>query len=112
LLGGNLDDNDVIDSLDQSLLEKQLQTTINRHTPCGTNGIHADINGDGVVDAGDLAFIQRNFLRTSDENCCGNTAGSSAVVEDPAVISSPADQIDPAVVESSKLVPVRTSRPR
>lgn len=112
LIGGNLDDNDVIDTLDQSLLEKQLQTTMSRHTPCGTNGIHSDINGDGFVDANDLAFIQRNFLRTSDQNCCGSTAGGPAAVEDPLTISSPADQVESVVVESSKLVPTRAPRPR
>lgn len=112
LIGGNLDDNDVIDALDQALLEKQFQMTLSRHTPCGTQGIHADIDGNGIVDVNDLAFIHRNFLRTSDQNCCGNTAGSTAAVEETAPIGSPSDSIEPATVESSKLVPVRAHRPR
>lgn len=111
LVNGNLDDNDVIDALDQALLEKFLQSNVNRHTPCGTNGIHADINGDGVVDANDLAFIQRNFLRTSDQSCCGgNTAAAAPAPETP--ISSPADALESAVVESTKVTPSRTPRPR
>ncbi len=77
LLGGNLDGNDVIDTLDDALLAAMASTTVNPHTPCGTSGIHADINGDGLVNSSDRLFIQRNFL-ARDRVCCGTTAGAPA----------------------------------
>ncbi len=85
LVGGNLDGNNVIDSLDQALLNARLPTTVSPDTPCGTGGIHADINGDGVVNSNDLNFIQRNFLAT-DKVCCGTASGGAATSE-PSVIS-------------------------
>ena len=40
------------------------------HTPCGTPGPNADINGDGLVGLEDYAFININFLRSA-ADCCG-----------------------------------------
>jgi hypothetical protein len=41
-----------------------------KHTP------HGDINGDGIVDGADFAFIVRNFLEQAKDSCCpdGGTA--------------------------------------
>ena len=39
------------------------------HTPCGLYVLHADLNGDGVVDASDYAFISAHFGELGDVNC-------------------------------------------
>ena len=74
LLGGNLDGNDVIDAVDQALLMNQYLQPLNPNSPCGSPGFHADINGNGVVNLDDLAFIQRNLLKTDPPLCCPNTS--------------------------------------
>ncbi len=123
LIGGNLDDNGVIDSLDQMLLQAADQTTVNRHTPCGTPGVHADINGDGAVNASDLLFIQRNFLATDGGSCCGSAIGgigavSSDAAEEPPALPSTLDSGEPSptVAEppalSDPLAPLRGSTQR
>jgi len=85
LIAGNLDgDNEqgsprVIDLIDQALLMARYATTVSPHTPCGTEGVHADITGDRVVDTNDLSFIQRHFLATDRNACCPDaTAGGGA----------------------------------
>lgn len=42
----------------------------NGDTTCNTAGPHADINGDGLVDALDYAFISGNFASVSDSLAC------------------------------------------
>jgi hypothetical protein len=39
------------------------------HTPCGLYVLHADLNGDGVVDAADYAFISAHFGELGDVRC-------------------------------------------
>lgn len=81
LLGGNLDGNGVIDAVDQALVMAQYLQSINPQSSCGSGGFHPDINGDGLVNVDDLAFVQRNFGKTDPAPCCpGNTA---SVVETP-----------------------------
>ncbi|MEK6798806.1 MAG: hypothetical protein AABZ12_07570 [Planctomycetota bacterium] len=83
LIGGNLDgwkknvDGSspslfVIDVLDYATFLSQWGADYGSgDTPCGTaSGANADINGDGVVDLEDYAFINNNFL-TSAKLCCG-----------------------------------------
>ncbi len=75
LVGGNIDGNGVIDAVDQGLVMNQYLQSINPQSACGSAGFHADINGDGLVNADDLAFVQRNFAKTDAAPCCpGNTA--------------------------------------
>ncbi len=77
LIGGNLDGNGVIDAVDQALVMAQYLQSINPQSPCGASGFHPDINGDGLVNVDDLAFVQRNFLKTDAAPCCpGNTASA------------------------------------
>jgi hypothetical protein len=45
-------------------------TCAEKHTPNG------DINGDGIVDALDFAFIMQNFLAVSKDACCPDAAAS------------------------------------
>lgn len=78
LIGGNVDGNTVIDSVDQALVMASYLQSINPQTPCGTTGFHTDINGDGLVNLDDLGFIQRNLLKTDAAPCCpGNTASAN-----------------------------------
>ncbi|MCH7831962.1 MAG: hypothetical protein IIC55_03730 [Proteobacteria bacterium] len=55
----------------------------NGATPCGTEGPHADINGDGIADLLDFSFVSANFLVSSKDCCCpgstGNTVGRTAI---------------------------------
>ncbi len=46
-------------------------------TPCDYQAPHADINGDGIVDIDDYAFISRNFLASS-KTVCGIEFGELA----------------------------------
>jgi hypothetical protein len=87
LVQGNLDgwkkDNpiashDVIDILDFGAFVANYLSLEDPNTPCGTTGTHADINGDGIVDDLDFAFISMNFLASSKDCCCG--AATAAVV--------------------------------
>jgi hypothetical protein len=87
LVQGNLDgwkkDNpiasvDVIDILDFGSFVASYLSQEDPNTPCGTSGLHADINGDGIVDDLDFAFISMNFLASSKDCCCG--AATAAVV--------------------------------
>ncbi len=93
LIQGNLDEwqklqpplfgsPDVIDILDFATFLIQFGQFINPNTPCDPSandctdplvGPHADINGDGVVDATDFAFIFDNFL-VARKNCCCDDA--------------------------------------
>jgi hypothetical protein len=81
---------DVIDILDYGTFVSQYLRnycddplyTACPNTPCGTPGPNADINGDGLVDIDDYAFISRNFLTSSKQCCCGpQTASVNAITE-------------------------------
>jgi hypothetical protein len=84
LVGGNLDGSTVIDIIDFGLLIDKYLQRLDPHTPCGSTGPHADINGDGLVDALDLSFVSLNFLATDKNMCCPEALTSSG----PAPISS------------------------
>lgn len=94
LIGGNLDgwkkddpnanpSLDVIDILDFGTFVSQYLTDYGfTDTPCGTAGPNADINGDGVVDLDDYAFVSSNFLVSAKQCCCGPQAASvNAITE-------------------------------
>lgn len=70
LLNGNLDGNDIIDIVDFGILLDQSGVNIDPDTPCGLEDIHADLNGDGIVDDLDQAMIFANFLATDQQTCC------------------------------------------
>jgi hypothetical protein len=88
LIGGNLDgfkkdipnsqpSLDVIDILDFGHFVSQYGTTYpDNDTPCSVDGPNADINGDGDVTNADYAFLQKNFLVSSKECCCGPQTGA------------------------------------
>jgi len=90
LIGGNLDgwkkfdpsanpSLDNIDILDFGTFVGQMGTVYaDNDTPCGTQGPNADINGDGVADAADYAFITSNFLVNSKLCCEGPQASEEA----------------------------------
>jgi len=84
LIGGNLDgwkkenpdaSHDVIDILDFGQFVANYGHYVDPDTMCDFVGAHADINGDGVVDALDFTFVSMNFLASSKECCEGSTAG-------------------------------------
>ncbi len=61
----------VIDILDYGTLVSQWGADYgDGNTPCGTAGPNADLDGDGLVDMSDYAFIDMNFLTTA-KVCCG-----------------------------------------
>ncbi len=80
LIGGNLDNNAVIDMLDLASLITQMDQTVDPNTPCGTVGPHADINADGIVDALDEAFILESFQLIAVTSCCPLNVPSSMTV--------------------------------
>jgi hypothetical protein len=86
LVGGNLDgykksnpnaSHNVIDILDFGQFIYHYLEVVGADTDCieYANG-HADINGDGVVNALDFAFIQMNFLAESKDACCPDAAAA------------------------------------
>ena len=94
LIGGNLDgfkkdiptaSHDVIDILDFGQFVANFGAVYGDpptgDTPCGTQGPHADINGDGIVDALDFTFVTMNFLASSKECCCGGVVAGAPTLE-------------------------------
>jgi hypothetical protein len=93
LIGGNLDawkaklgnekaSFDKINILDFGMFVSQFGSVVNPNTDCGTIAVHADINGDGVVDADDFSFIFNNFLAHAKDCVCpsGVSGGSDEIV--------------------------------
>jgi hypothetical protein len=88
LIQGNLDawkkDNplashDVIDILDFGQFVAGYGMQMDPNTDCEYKHLpHADINGDGVVDALDFSFITMNFLAHSKNACCPESAATEA----------------------------------
>jgi hypothetical protein len=83
LVGGNLDgykkenpnaSHNVIDILDFGQFVAHYLDVVDPNTPCTAAGPHADINGDGVVNALDFAFVMMNFLASSKDACCPDAA--------------------------------------
>jgi len=103
LIGGNLDgwkkddpnanpSLDVIDILDfGTFVFQYLVAYPSGSTPCGTAGPNADINGDGVVDLDDYAFVAANFLVSAKQCCCGPQAASAVGVTEISVAQLRAD---------------------
>ncbi len=83
LTGGNLNGDGVIDILDFGIYLAEELSTILANTTCETPTPHADINGDGMVDAFDLAFISGSFGVFDKDSCCpsGSTSGITSVME-------------------------------
>ncbi|MDO8631661.1 MAG: hypothetical protein Q7R41_14335, partial [Phycisphaerales bacterium] len=78
LIGGNLNGDRVIDILDYESLLSQLNGRLDPNTTCDVEGLHADINGNGLVDLDDLAFINRAFLTTDKAACsCGSNTSAA-----------------------------------
>ena len=86
LIGGNLDffrpdgNGDVIDILDFGMWYSQYLMILDPNTPCGTEGPHADINGDGIVDALDFVFISMNYIADSKICCCDDPGRAQAPI--------------------------------
>ncbi len=78
LVGGNLNGDNLIDSLDLALFRDQYLSTVDIDTPCGTAPVHSDINGDGIVDVLDFSFIDLNFLAHDKAACCPGGASAAA----------------------------------
>ncbi len=72
LVGGNLNGDMFIDILDFGVFISRFGTSPGADSPCGTPAPHADISGDGVVDAADFTFIQSNFLAMNEARCDGS----------------------------------------
>lgn len=74
---------DVIDILDYGTFVSQYGMNYgDGNTPCPYVGPNADINGDGIVDGADYAFVSMNFLVSSKLCCCGpQVAGVNPVTE-------------------------------
>ncbi|MFQ5461868.1 MAG: hypothetical protein ACE5E5_04485 [Phycisphaerae bacterium] len=91
LVNGNLDawkadgNGDTIDILDFGMFVSQFNQSLDPNSPCGTQGPHSDINGDGVVDGADFTFISQNFLDNSKNSCCATGGGASSTPETPIV---------------------------
>jgi len=81
LIGGNLNDDGWIDILDFGVFMGEFNTNYGTaNATCATPPPHADVSGDGLVATPDFTFIQLNFLKGSQPNCCGDElllAGSS-----------------------------------
>jgi hypothetical protein len=84
LIGGNLNDDYWIDILDFGVYSWKYgkyyyngaevvvpPSPYNGNTTCSTPRPHADISGNGIVGTEDFTFIQINFLKGSEVNCCG-----------------------------------------
>ncbi len=77
LIGGNLNDDDVIDLKDYDIFQALMSTlydsdgdgVVDGNTPCGVFTEHADITGNGRVDLADFSFLQINFGKTSETGC-------------------------------------------
>jgi hypothetical protein len=74
LIGGNLNDDAFIDIVDFSIFVNRYNQFPPANTTCGTPAYHADISGDGHIFTEDFTFVQTNFLRARDANCCGQPA--------------------------------------
>lgn len=72
LIGGNLNDDNVIDILDFGAFVGQFGVTVGASTTCATPYPHADINGNGgPVGSDDYTFIQIHFFQFHELDCCG-----------------------------------------
>jgi hypothetical protein len=93
LINGNIDawqkglpnvSYDVIDILDFGTFIGEYLAVVDPNTDCTMKHLaaHADINGDGIVDALDFAFIQMNYFAESKDSCCPDSGGVAAAGRD------------------------------
>ena len=80
LISGNLNDDAFIDITDFAIFVNRFNTNYGTgNTSCITPPpYHADISGDGIVNAADFTFVQINFLSARDANCCGQPAAADS----------------------------------
>jgi hypothetical protein len=83
LVGGNLNDDGFIDIQDYVRFLQQYLMAASTNTACGTLPYHADINGSGAVDVGDLSFIQVSMFELADSPCCGPAIASEEEAAEP-----------------------------
>jgi len=72
LIGGNINDDSVIDILDFGGFIGQFSQNVGASTLCGASGLHADFSGNGIVDPADFTYVQIHFLNFAEADCCGN----------------------------------------
>ncbi|MCK4342298.1 MAG: HYR domain-containing protein [Phycisphaerae bacterium] len=59
-----------------SVYDSDGDTIPDGNTPCGVFAIHADADGDGVIDVSDFAFITSNYGIVGDLDCCAPKAST------------------------------------
>jgi hypothetical protein len=92
LIGGNLNDSNIIDIFDFGLFASEFNNNYGTaDTNCATPPTHADISGNGVVFVEDFTFITTNFLATSEPNCCGQPGIAGDEGETPVISISVAE---------------------
>lgn len=111
LRGGNLNDDFYIDILDFGVFAGQYNMNYGTpNTTCATPHPHADISGDQIVGTADFSFIQNNFLKTHEANCCSAPLGPEPLL---AIPTDPADVNGDGVVniEDMNLVKAQMFKP-
>ena len=83
LKNGNLDGNNVIDIVDFSILLSEAGMNVDPDTSCGLQEVHADLNGDGMVDQIDQDMISANFLGIDQPTCCSDNGGEGTTSSGP-----------------------------
>mgnify|MGYP006304428045 FL=1 len=91
LIIGNLNSDSWIDVLDFAAYvnrwgaeyDSDGDTVPDGDTPCGMFTRHADMSGNGTVALNDFTFLQINFLKADEPDCCGlrALAGDAPVTE-------------------------------
>lgn len=80
LIAGNLDADHDVDILDFGAMMGQFLTLAPPDSDCtqtaGSSFVHADLNGDGIVDGLDFAFIESYLGMTDVATCCPNDGGA------------------------------------
>jgi hypothetical protein len=73
LTGGNYNGDNWVDLLDFGVYSTQYATNplAGANSGCATPAPHADANGDGIVNTADFTYIQINYLKSDEANCCG-----------------------------------------
>ena len=81
LVGGDLDDSNVIDILDFGIVVRHFGRAVDSDTTCRQVGFHADINGDGTVDDSDMAFVLGHLYLQGAPGCCADGPPPAAIDE-------------------------------
>jgi hypothetical protein len=72
LLSGNVNNDAFVDIFDFGGFISQYNSNYGTgSTTCSTTSPHADFSGNGLVTIPDFSFIQINFLKSREANCCG-----------------------------------------